>query len=232
MKSEFDEAAYQLVWDIEHFKELDLDWNEDILFQKYDGYVSWKYRKTETFTHPTPLIYEGTLDIVRHIDYPYPDNMWTIMSERMLKTLLSVGDFPHRAIPVAITDTTVHPRDWYDEAGNLRSDKCSSNYAAVQLTTYLDIFDYEKSKYNVDEDNRQEVTSVDEYVFKVPPEGLPPLFKIPERLTSIFISSEARRTLKEAKITGTRYISLKGYEGEEERDWVDTPIVLPAEVYQ
>ncbi len=99
MKSEFDETAYQLVWDIDHFKELDLDWNEDILFQKYDGYVSWKYRKTETFTHPTPLIYEGTLDIVRHIDYPYPDNMWTIMSERMLKTLLSVGDFPHRAIP-------------------------------------------------------------------------------------------------------------------------------------
>lgn len=231
MKSEFDEAAYRLRWDIDHFKELDLDWNEDILFQSYDGYAGYELDVTEPFTHPTPLIYEGTLDIVRHIDYPYPDNMWTIMSERMLKTLLSVGDFPHRAIPVAITDTTVHPRDWYDEAGNLRQDKCLSNYFAVQLITHLDIFDYEKSRYFRDEDEPERL-DIREYVFKVPPQGLPPLFRIAADSYRTFVSAEARQALKEAKIMGTRYISLKGYKGEEERDWVDVPIVLPAEVYQ
>ncbi|MDQ3062231.1 MAG: hypothetical protein M3R14_05130 [Acidobacteriota bacterium] len=230
MKSEFDEVAYQLVRDIDHFKTLDLDWNEDILFRKYDGYAGYELDETEVFSHPTPLVYEGTLEIVRHIDYPYPDNMWNVMSERMLKTLLLVGSFPHRAIPVIIMDTT-DPLNWYDEAGNLRQDKLLENYFAVQLTTHLDIFDYEKSRYIRDEDEPDRL-DVSEYVFKIPPEGLPPLFKVSADYYYTFISADARQALKEAKITGTRYISLKGYKGEEERDWTDTQIVLPAEIYQ
>lgn len=194
------------------------------MFQKYDGYAGYELDFTEPFTHPAPLIYKGYLDVVRHIDYPYPDNMWSVMSRRMLKALLSVGDFPHQAVPVAIE--TVDPVNLPKQANETITD-----YFAVQLKTHLNIFDYEKSRYYRDEEEPDRL-DVREYAFKVPPEGLPPLFKISADNFQTFISAEARRALKEAKITGTRYISLKGYKGEEQRDWVDTKIVLPAEVYQ
>lgn len=232
MKSELEEDAYRLSLDVEHYRRCGLDWNKDIVFQRYDGYVSYLYFETQMFPHPNPVVFEGSIDVVRHIDFPETDNDWLVMSSRMYDALKTVGEFPHRILPVVITDTRLNPRDWYDSSGNLRKETALWNYVAVQTTKYLDVFDYEKSKYNVDEDDRQEITVIGEYVFKAPPGGLPPLFRIPERVTSVFVSSEARRALREAEITGTRYISLKGYKGEEERDWVDVPIFLPEEVYQ
>lgn len=229
MKSEFNEVAYDLVWDVDHFAELKLDWDTDIYFEKYDEYAGYELFETEPFLHPTPLIYTGDLETVRYIDYPYPDNYWNVMSRRMLDTLLSVGDFPHRAIPVAIVDAQINPEHWYDANGNLRDEITLKNYVAIQLIEHLDIFDYEQSSYKIGEEEPDRFEDISKFVFKIPVNGLPPIFRIKERDLYLFISSEARSALKEAKITGTRYISLQGASQTRPSE-VDTKIILSAEV--
>jgi hypothetical protein len=161
---EFNEIAYILSWDVEHFEELGiLDWKEDILIEEFEGYESGALYQTKKFEHPTPIIYQGYKPVVEHIDYPYPDNAWNIMSRRMYETLLSVGDFPHRVIPTAIIDSRTPPWSWFEETAitkenaydegrpspyktgkNLREEVCFGDFVLVQMTEYLDIFDYGK----------------------------------------------------------------------------------------
>ncbi len=228
MKSEFKEVAYKLSYDVEHYEKCGLDWQEDILIEKIDSYVSYKYYDAKPIIHPNPVIFTGYPDVVKHIDYPEPDNNWNVMSKRMYDTLLSIGNFPHHVIPVAIVDWRVQKKDWYNTSGNLRKEIALWNFVAIQLTEHLDIFDYEKSKYTMREDKPDEISMIDEFVFKIPETGLPPIFKITTESFYTFVSAEARQAMKDAKTMGTRYQLLTALG----TSFVDTPIVLPDEVYQ
>jgi hypothetical protein len=281
MMSEFNNYAYELSWDVDHFRELGLDWDKDIEIEKYDDYEKFSITDTDLFDHPNPIIFQGCKPIVRHIDYPYPDNHWNVMSRKMYEVLLSVGDFPHRLIPIAMVNSlTFVWRDWFEEtiitrenayeekrpsryaAGNknLRKEVCFGDFVLVHITEHLDLLDRENcvfNKYTTKEelrkDNKElepedqiselemENQNIDEYAFKIPENGLPPIFKIPESTISTFVSAEAREAMKKAKITGVQYVSLKGhssgeiqawfagdeYEGKDIRTWIDTKIVLP-----
>jgi hypothetical protein len=280
--SEFEDYAYKLSWEVNHFRELGLDWNEDIEIVRYEGYDDYLFNKTTEFKHPNPIIYQGCKPIVEHIDYPYPNNSWNVMSRRMYETLISVREFPHRVIPVAMVNSlTFVWRDWFEEttltrdnayeidqaewykrSKNLRKEVCFGEYLAVQITEHLNILDREKCVFNkymtkemlrkseeefeIEPEDRlsdleMENQHIDEYAFKIPENGLPPIFKIPEAKTTTFVSAEAREAMKKAKITGVEYVSLKGnssgeiqawfagdeYEGKDIRTWIDTKIVLP-----
>jgi hypothetical protein len=248
---EFNEVAYKLSWDVEHFEELGiLDWEYDIFIEEFEGYDEKLFTYVEECKHPNPIMFQAYKPVVEHIDYPYPDNLWNIMSRRMYETLLSIGDFSHRVIPIAMIDSRTQPWNWFEtttitrenayEEGrasrykmgkNLKKEVCFGDFVLVQMTEHLDIFDYEKSKYKKDDANSQKIVFIYEYVFKIPHNGLPPIFKIRESST-IFISAEAREIMKKEKITGITYISLKGYKSVldsdwEQRAWTDTKIVLP-----
>ncbi len=284
MKFELNEPAYNLDADIDHFEEYKLDWKSDLIFEKWEGFFDYEYDDGELFPHPNTVIFQGDLNIIKHIDYPKTDNYWQVMSKRMYETLLSVGNFPHRTIPVAIVDWTVQPWDWFEETTitrdnafaegrpsryktgkNLKKEICLWNYLAIQITERLDILDRENcvfNKYITKEELRSDNTElekeyqlselemenrhIDEYAFKIPENGLPPIFKVQESPTRTFVSAEAREAMKKAKITGVQYTSLKGhsggelrawfagdeYEGGEIRTWIDTKIVLPDEETQ
>lgn len=267
--SEFNDYAYELRYDVYHFEELGLDWDKDIEIEKYDDYESGSLYRTEQFKHPNPIIFQGNKPVVEHIDYPYSDNDWTVMSRRMYDTLLSVGDFPHRLIPMVMIDSrTFVWKDWFEEtiitrenayneerpsryaAGNknLRKEVCFGDFVLVHITEHLDLLDRENSvfnrtmtkeelrkseeKFELEPEDREsdlemENSNIDEYAFKIPENGLPPIFKIPENRVRTFVSAEAREAMRKAKITGVRYISIKGYKYGEERSWIDTKIVLP-----
>lgn len=228
MASEFDEPAYRLWHEVYHFEHYNFDRREDLNFEKYDGYVRYKTLGVEPFEHPDPVIYKGLLHVVRHIDYPKVDNNWHVMSKRMLTTLLRVGQFPHRTIPVAIVDTQLPKEKWYEADGSFRKDVVLWTHVAVQVTEELNIFDYEKSKYYRDEDEPDYIRSISKFVFNVPPEGLPPLFRIPEDNLLLFVSAEARSALKAAGINGTRFESLNKERG---FDSTDVPVILPKDIY-
>jgi hypothetical protein len=225
-KPEIKEVAYKLDYDVEHYERCGLDWTEDLIFENWEGFFSYEYNQTILFEHPNPVIFQGYMPVVKHIDYLEADNNWNIMSRRMYETLLSVGDFPHRIIPVAIVDSREQRENWFDSTGNLRNEICLWNYLAVQMTEHLDIFDYKKSKYwQNDEDEPDRITSFSTYVFKVPENGLPPIFKMKTDSFYTFVSAKAREAMSKAKITGPRFISLQ-----QAKDWVDNPIDLPDEV--
>lgn len=68
--------------------------------------------------------------------------MWPIMSKRMLDTLLSVGNFRHRAYPVVMVDCG---QIYNEELGTKSSSGIEyHNFLAVQVLEDLDIFDWEK----------------------------------------------------------------------------------------
>lgn len=226
MMSEFNEKVLELSYDVEHYERCGIqDWRNDIEIEKYENYESHLFYRPNEFEHPTPIIYQGYKPVVEHIDYPEADNSWNVMSKRMYEVLLSIGDFPHRVIPVVIVDSREQKENWFDSSSNLRKEICLWNYLVIQMTEHLDVFDLQKSIYTVDAEDGF-VDRIDEYVFKVPLNGFPPIFKIPEDRTNTFVSSEAREAMNKAKITGPRFISLQ-----QAKDWVDNPIVLPDKVY-
>jgi hypothetical protein len=226
MTLEFDEIAYKLDQEVYHFETYNVDWNEDLVFEEYNGYIGYDTEGIELFEHPTPVIFQGYLDFVKYIDYPVCSNNWHVMSRRMYEILISVGDFPHRVIPVAVVDWTIQKKDWFDSNGELRKEICLWNYLVVQTTEYLDIFDYEKSTYRKDSDGW--IDKISKYVFKTSEEDcLPPIFKIKEEDLSLFVSAEARSALRKNRISGTRFISLQGFGKPDGGNYVDVPIILP-----
>jgi hypothetical protein len=237
--------AYELEYELDHFEDFllqDFDnasWTHDLWVDEWKGYSSTLDSDIETFEHPIPIVYKGEVAVVRHIDFPYTNNGWLVMSQKMLKVLKSVGDFPHREIPVVIKQGLTYNvmKEWYIKDGNLSNEGALTNYVFVQFTDYANVFDKERSIYEHSNLVPNRISSVEEYVFRIPPNGLPPLFKIPERPNRTFISADAREALKEAGITGVAYTPLNGYQSPEvssalvdisvkiPKDWIDHRVI-------
>jgi hypothetical protein len=206
------EIAYQLTWEVSHYEHYRLDWDYDLEIQPFPEKEQTNLYDVKLFPIPDSIVFKGALSLIRHSDYPYTNNSWPVMSQRMYETLLAVRPFPHRVIPVRVVDSDAwNPQRCLDAFGRGRTDLTSSNYLAVQLTEFSDVFDWQRSTYTMDDEYPGWIGNVREYVFKVPPSGLPPLFRIACDRTVLFISAEARAALKAAGVCGTEYISLRGY---------------------
>jgi hypothetical protein len=227
MITKFAEVAYELDWEVSHFEDFHIkDWSHDLEIERFGGLEQANMYDIQPFAHPDPVIFTAYRDITDYIDYPYTNNRWPVMSKRMYEALLSVGHFPHRIIPVAVIDWRIL-EEWYDAQGKLRDEITNWNYVAVQLTEFADVFDWEKSKYTPHERLPNWLENVKEYVFKIPPGGLPPLFRIEGDRVSLFVSAEARAALKAAGVCGTEYLSLRGPQKGGIGYEIDVPIVVP-----
>jgi hypothetical protein len=79
-----------------------------------------------------------------------------------------------------------------------------------QTLEFIDVFDWEKSEY-IQEDFDKDMnipTHVNKFALKEPDKGFPPLFRLPFKQSSLFISGEARKVLKELNIKGPSFRSL------------------------
>jgi hypothetical protein len=206
------EVAYKMSWEVSHYEDYQLDWDYDLEIQPFPEQEQVNLYDVKLFQIPNSVVFKGPLSLIRHSDYPHPDNSWPVMSRRMYETLTAVGTFPHRIIPVSIVDSDAwHPQRCLDAFGRGRTDLVSFNYLAVQLTEFADVFDWQQSAYTTDDEYPGWIENIREYVFTLPPNGLPPLFRIACDRTRLFISAEARAALRAAGIVGPRYISLRGY---------------------
>lgn len=163
----------------------------------YDGWVvdfpGWE-QVNALFWEPQPIKLplefrlEGRFSRILHTDYPCFSPYIPVMSEKMLKVLLSVQPFPHQAIPVVIYDgdSTQETRD----------------YTLVQLLKHIDVFDPEHSEYY------QNSGLIDCIALKEPVGGYPPLFRVIEEPTFLFVSAQAKAALQKAGIRGVSFISL------------------------
>ena len=161
------------------------------------------------FTDPEPIdsfseiIMEGLLADLENLDYILTRPDLPVMSKRMLSVLESVKNFPHQVIPVVIQDTEAAPDSLIEKSG-----KVSTDYVAVQLLEQLNIFDREKSVYSTSSINPNAVGRIRKLVLKVPESGLPPIFRIIENSTYLYVSPEAKAALEEAGITGIRFVDI------------------------
>jgi hypothetical protein len=144
----------------------------------------------------TPLTLAGWIDsILQTTDYPYVAPTLPIMSKRMLEVLLSVGNFPHKAFP-AIIKSQSEPALEYDR------------FVAVHLLEHLDIFDWDNSEYQMNSLFPEFIQDVRQLVLKEPIGGLPPIFRIQNYETLLYVSAKSRAALEQAEIKGVEFRNL------------------------
>ncbi len=222
------EPAYILTNDVGRFVHYETDYEADLLIVDRPFSKRFTIFDEKPIDLPIPVVYSGYPPVVRTLDFPVTDNSWLVMSSKMLAVLKGVGEFRHFEFPAVITDYRHLPENWRDKNGNFFDEMVIDGYFVIQLLERMDILDYEKSKYELDVDNPGVLGRVEEYVFRIPPAGLPPLFYIKGEPVKTFISYQARLALKAAGITGVQYVSLKGMQlgtG----IFVDVPVPMPEE---
>jgi len=141
-------------------------------------------------------------------DYPNNTADWPVMSRRMFDVLLSVGEFAHHAIPVTLVQDTIPVDVRYDALGRPKPEYSKTNYVAVQLLSYADVFDRERSLFTLSRRDPDEIMRIRKLALDIPPEGLPPLFRLEVYDIHLFVSAEARAALDSAGIRGPEYVPL------------------------
>ena len=205
------QQAYKLKQNLDRMDDYAPEWINEwgIVDTKVIGEIPNRDSFNMVFYDPEPIDsvneirMEGLMLHFEGIDYLYTEPDIPVMSKRMLSVLRSVTDFPHQTIPVVIEDTEAAKGDWLRRSG-----KVSTDYVAVQLLEHLDIFDREKSIYEPNFLDPNNVGDVEKLVLKVPELGLPPIFRITDKSTRLYVSPEAKTTLEEAGITGIRFVPI------------------------
>jgi hypothetical protein len=202
------DRAYRLDWNTDHLlTDLDVDgWIREFP-NVLDESAFWRMK--EDLNLPNPVIFDAVGAAIENIDYLYVDVSWPIMSKRMLYTLLSVGNFRHRAYPVLMIDCEVVDRD--EENNPIKSGVEYDNFYAVQLLEDLDVFDWENSIYERYPDAPHALKRIETLVLKEPLQGFPPLFRV---ITShlkarLYVSREACEALEAAGIRGVDFIQAE-----------------------
>lgn len=222
------DRAYRLRWETEH-KEFN-DREHDIEIWEFPGsdWTNGLYEITP-YELPDPVIFNADFAQLTRTDYPENDVSWPVMSRRMYYTLLSVGDFPHRVIPIAMLDDLAYPYEreqCFTLDGKPNPEVTNfDDFVAVQLLEESDYFDFERSEYEPSPKFPEWIRSATRFVLNEPPEGFPPLFRLSAYSVALFISAEAREALKEAGIRGTAYYALN--DGYSLQDEVDIPVPIP-----
>jgi hypothetical protein len=203
------DRAYQLFWDLDHIADgAEVDaWLREFP-NAPDNSVFWRMK--ENLNLPNPVEFDAIGKVFETLDYPYTDVWWIIMSKRMLDTLLSVGNFRHRAYPVVMIDCKQIHNEELGKKSNSGIEY--NNFSAVQVLEDLDVFDWENSIYERDSESPDVLESIEELVLKEPEEGFPPLFRVVTSYlkTRLYISSEARTALEAAGIRGVLFRCLNG----------------------
>lgn len=199
-----DGRAFSLDWNLDHLlPDLEEDgWLVEFPGSKrIDNSTFWGIKERPDW--PERVEFNAVTPILDVIDYPYMDVRWPIMSKKMLNTLLSVGNFRHTTYPVVLLDAEIK----LSTRERVRPDAESHNYVVVHLLENLDVFDLENSIYEYSKRNPSVILSsqIKKAVFREPPEGFPPLFRVPPLDTRLYVSAVAQAALAAAGIRGITF---------------------------
>jgi hypothetical protein len=199
--------AYKLRHDAVHIENTSREYDAYIVeWPEYREY-SIKFMDPDDFEYPNHGIeFHGYESSLSDTDYPYASVSWPIMSKRMLNTLLSVKEFPHRTWDVPFVGFPDNAPVMMLEKGLSGGVRHDNEFVAVQLLEQLDIFDRENSTYKTYTAMPDEIMSIRKLVLKVPEEGLPPIFRLKVAPVLLYVSPEGRKALEAAKIKGIHFV--------------------------
>jgi hypothetical protein len=198
--------AYKLKHNAVHITDTSREYDAYIVeWPEYRNYTT-KFMDPDDFDYPTHGVeFHGYESSLSDTDYPYCSVSWPIMSKKMLNTLLSVREFPHRTWDVPFVGFPDNAPAGLLEQGLSGGVRHSDEFVAVQLLEHLDIFDWENSIYDMDPMFTDEIDRIRKLVLKVPEEGLPPIFRL-KVYPILFVSPEGRAALEAANIKGVRFV--------------------------
>lgn len=179
-----------------------------------------------------PTVFGTVFSELAETDYPSNDLDWPLVSRAMLKALQVDNSPSITAFPVRMIDTEVRdddPRGLLDLSAE-EAVTCAlsqrhlvrDDFLVLHVQPLVGVFDAEASQYKPFSDGTG-VWLVNRYVFKEPAEGFPPLFRLAEVPTQLFITREARERLRRAGVRGPVYRIPAGPPA---RDEVDHPVLL------
>jgi hypothetical protein len=154
---------------------------------------------------PEKIRFQGDENLLKYTDFLYTKPDWPILSKRMLNVLISVKDFQYQAIPIVIEDNLVtevlgnDPKNW------IISGRKNNDYVIVQLLEHMDLFDYENSIYELNSLFPGSISNIQKMVLKEPEDGFPPVFRLSNKPTHLYVSAEAKIALETAGIQGIKF---------------------------
>jgi hypothetical protein len=199
--------AYKLKHDAVHIEDTSREYDAYIVeWPEYRNYDT-KFCRPNDFDFPVHGVeFHGYESSLSDTDYPYENIGWPIMSKRMLNTLLSVKEFPHRTWDVPFVGFPDNAPEGLLREGLRGGVRHDDKFVAVQLLEQLDIFDRENSTYKDSDILPGAVNSIRKLALHVPEEGLPPIFRLKVSPVQLYVSPEGRAALEAAHIKGIRFV--------------------------
>jgi hypothetical protein len=219
----YETVAYRLRFSLQHLDSLpdpsEREYGEvedyDVLIYeptRPEGIDDSLLERVIPYNGPGYLNWLGFLDRLPQTDFLRGDLLWPIMSKRMLYILCSVGDFPHKAIPLRIFDYAQRNElEQYLNREGLPSDICNTDYVALQLLEETDVIDFELSEYEDPIPDSILPPTISRLVLREPIEGFPPIFRLAkEYLPYLHVSLKAKQALEDAGIHGLEFVDEEG----------------------
>ncbi len=205
--------AYELKHDAVHIA--DTSRERDAYIVEWPEYREYglKFTDPDDFEYPSHGVeFHGYESSLSDTDYPYNNVRWPIISKRMLNTLLSVKEFPHRTWDVPFVGfPDIAPELMLREGlrGGVHHD---NEFVAIQLLEQLNIFDRENSVYELGiladilPTASESVGNIRKLSLHIPAEGLPPIFRLKVNSVLLYVSPEGRVALEAANLKGIRFV--------------------------
>lgn len=191
------EKAYKLNWDFNHSGDPEKDAFH--LPFKNDNEFGADIISTRLFDLPEQIYLQANFKLIPKYDYPLTSLMVPILSNRMIE-VINLGEVNTRLIPVVMISDTYFD-ELFDSDNKLKPEvPVNTEYKIVQIMTYLKAFDYKNSEY--EEDFILPVGHINKLVLKNPKNGFPPIFRIEEKASEIFVSQKTKEALEAADIKG------------------------------
>ncbi len=180
------------------------DRRDDAGIVKFAGWDRLFFAETDPVLLEEPVKFEANFEVLPSLDVLICENRtWPVISRRMLDVLLSVGPFAHRAFRCVMIDDTVMSVDRYDDRG-LRAAVIDERFVLLHLTTHVaDAFDWERSRYERDDDDPTRVLAIQKLVLNDVP--LPPVFRLAPYPRRLFVSAAAKTELESAGVRGVEF---------------------------
>lgn len=203
--------------EVSPIEEVDMDYNANALpFEGSDKIGAWMMGVSSDmgkWEYQPPSLLNFLADFhwkVHEQDFIDNDLQIPIFSNRFLELIERIKSVPLEKIPVNLIDDTYF-NPLFDEKGDLKPEvPHTSNFKAIKLVSFSEnLFDYEKSKYDMDELFEGEIDYIEELVLKTPEEGFPPIFKIKEDIQLLLVNGVVKKRAEESGYRGFTFNEVK-----------------------
>jgi len=151
---------------------------------------------------PKQIYFESNLNTIAKTDFPLNDLNIPIMSDRLIESIKSIGDINLKEIPVIMLDKNFLENK-FDSSSSLKHEvKYFDNYKAIMLLDRIECFDYENSIYEPGELNPKIPGYIKKIVLNISDINLPPIFRIKESPSKIFITEKTKELIIAKRING------------------------------